>query len=78
LRPPVSSPSAVVPPASGRWPDGVRPGVGPSPADREAIFQCYFHIFPWNELPPDPIGDFYQGGTFCSMEFDGDRSRIID
>jgi ubiquinone/menaquinone biosynthesis C-methylase UbiE len=27
-----------------------------SPADREAIFQSYFHIFPWNELPPDPIG----------------------
>jgi len=27
-----------------------------SPADREAIFQSYFHIFPWNELPPDPVG----------------------
>ena len=27
-----------------------------SAADREAIFQCYFHIFPWNELPPDPVG----------------------
>src|SRR5882757_9736910 len=25
-------------------------------ADREAIFQSYFHIFPWNELPPDPVG----------------------
>jgi SAM-dependent methyltransferase len=24
--------------------------------DREAIFQSYFHIFPWNELPPNPIG----------------------
>jgi ubiquinone/menaquinone biosynthesis C-methylase UbiE len=24
--------------------------------DREAIFQSYFNIFPWNELPPDPIG----------------------
>jgi len=24
-------------------------------ADREAIFQSYFHIFPWNELPPDPV-----------------------
>jgi uronate dehydrogenase len=22
--------------------------------------------------------DFYQGGAFCSMEFDGDKSRIID
>jgi ubiquinone/menaquinone biosynthesis C-methylase UbiE len=27
-----------------------------SSADREAIFQSYFHIFPWNELPPNPIG----------------------
>jgi SAM-dependent methyltransferase len=25
-------------------------------ADREAIFQSYFHIFPWNELPPNPVG----------------------
>jgi hypothetical protein len=23
---------------------------------REAPFQFYFHIFPWNELSPDPIG----------------------
>ena len=23
-------------------------------------------------LPPDPIGDWYQGGPFCSDEFDGD------
>jgi SAM-dependent methyltransferase len=27
-----------------------------SSTDRKAIFQSYFHIFPWNELPPDPIG----------------------
>jgi SAM-dependent methyltransferase len=27
-----------------------------SPVDREAIFRSYFHIFPWNELPPDPVG----------------------
>ncbi len=30
------------------------------------------------KLPPDPVGDFYQGGPFCSIEFDGDKSRIID
>jgi uronate dehydrogenase len=30
------------------------------------------------KLPPDPVGDFYQGGVFCGMEFDGDISRIID
>jgi hypothetical protein len=27
-----------------------------SAADRQAIFQSYFHIFPWNDLPPDPVG----------------------
>ena len=24
------------------------------------------------KLPPDPVGDFFQGGTFCSQEFDAD------
>jgi uronate dehydrogenase len=28
------------------------------------------------KLKPDPIGDFYQGGGFCSIEFDGDKSKI--
>jgi uronate dehydrogenase len=23
------------------------------------------------KLPPDPVGDWYQGGTFCSDEYDG-------
>ena len=26
------------------------------------------------KLKPDPVGDFYQGGAFCGIEF----SRIID
>jgi uronate dehydrogenase len=30
------------------------------------------------KLKPDSVGDFYQGGAFCGMEFDGDMSRIID
>jgi uronate dehydrogenase len=30
------------------------------------------------KLPPDPVGDYYQGGAFCSMEFDGDRTAVID
>jgi uronate dehydrogenase len=30
------------------------------------------------KLPPDPVGDFYQGGAFCGMEFDGDASKIVD
>jgi uronate dehydrogenase len=27
------------------------------------------------ELPADPIGDVFQGGTFCSIEFAGDLTR---
>src|SRR5215813_10759627 len=30
------------------------------------------------KLKPDPVGDFYQGGAFCSMEFSGDKSRIVE
>jgi uronate dehydrogenase len=30
------------------------------------------------KLATDPVGDFYQGGAFCSMEFDGDAGRIVD
>jgi uronate dehydrogenase len=24
-------------------------------------------------LPADPVGDWYQGGAFCSAEYDGDE-----
>ena len=30
------------------------------------------------KLKADPVGDHFQGGAFCSDEFDGDESRIID
>ena len=30
------------------------------------------------KLPADPVGDFFQGGTFCSAEFTGDRDGIWD
>ena len=28
------------------------------------------------KLPPDPVGDFYQGGTFCSAEFTADAGKV--
>lgn len=28
------------------------------------------------KLPADPVGDFFQGGAFCSSEFDGDKGRV--
>jgi len=30
------------------------------------------------KLPPDPVGDIFQGGTFCSMEFEGDPEQRGD
>jgi uronate dehydrogenase len=30
------------------------------------------------KLKRDPVGDFYQGGAFCSMEFSADENRIIE
>jgi uronate dehydrogenase len=30
------------------------------------------------KLPADPVGDFFQGGSFCSAEFTGDRDGIWD
>jgi uronate dehydrogenase len=28
------------------------------------------------KLKPDPVGDFYEGGTFCSLEFDGNTDKL--
>jgi uronate dehydrogenase len=28
------------------------------------------------KLKLDPVGDFYQGGAFCSAEFAGDFSKV--
>ena len=45
----------------------------------EHLVQVREHAFAeQTKLKPDPVGDFYQGGTFCGMEFDGDRSGIFD
>jgi uronate dehydrogenase len=30
------------------------------------------------KFKPGPVGDFYQGAAFCSMEFDGYKGRIVD
>ncbi|HXE87481.1 MAG TPA: NAD(P)-dependent oxidoreductase, partial [Hyphomicrobiaceae bacterium] len=28
------------------------------------------------KMPPDRVGDFFQGGPFCSDEFDAERDGI--
>ena len=30
------------------------------------------------KLQRDPVADFYQGGSFCSIDFSGDKSRIVE
>ena len=37
-----------------------------------------FALAAQKNLPPDPIGDMFEGGPFCSAEFDGDPSRRGD
>jgi hypothetical protein len=38
-----------------------------SPAVREAIFQSYSHILPWDDLPPSPIGIDVGCGSWSAM-----------
>jgi uronate dehydrogenase len=48
---------------------GYRPG-GRAEDFRDAAFAAQA------ALPPDPVGDFFQGGPFCSAEFSGDASAV--
>ncbi len=57
------------------WDNSVAYKYGYRPTGRAEDFRD--HAFAEQEkLPPDPVGDFFQGGTYCSMEFDGDDSQI--
>ena len=46
------------------------------PPDRPRRGPCRRGLAAQAKIAPDPVGDFFQGGPFCSAEFDGDRSRI--
>ena len=51
--------------------------LGYRPTGRAEDFRDYA-MAEQAKMPADPVGDFYQGGNFCSIEFDGDKDRIID
>lgn len=57
------------------WDNSVAYAYGYRPTGRAEDFREHA-LAVQAKLPPDPVGDFFQGGTFCSMEFDGDNDRI--
>jgi uronate dehydrogenase len=57
------------------WDNSVAYRYGYRPKGRAEDFLEYA-LAEQAKLPPDPVGDFYQGGAFCSMEFDGDTDQI--
>jgi len=59
------------------WDNSRAYALGYRPTGRAEAFRDHA-LAEQAKLPADPVGDFYQGGTFCSMEFDGDAKKIID
>jgi len=56
------------------WDNGTAYALGYRP--RHAAEDHVEHALAEQEkLPPDPIGDRFQGGTFCARGFDGDLER---
>jgi uronate dehydrogenase len=57
------------------WDNSVAYDYGYRPTGRAEDYRD-FALAEQAKLPPDPVGDFYQGGPFCSQEFTGDKDRI--
>lgn len=57
------------------WDNSVAYQYGYRPAHRAEDFRDEA-LAAQKKLPPDPIGDFYQGGPYCTIEFDGDTDQI--
>jgi uronate dehydrogenase len=59
------------------WDNSVAYSYGYRPTGRAEDFREHA-MAEQAKAPRDPVGDFYQGGTFCSMEFSGDKDQIWD
>jgi uronate dehydrogenase len=57
------------------WDNSRAYAFGYRPTDR-AEDHCAAALAAQAKLPPDPVGDFHQGGPFCSDEFDGATDAI--
>ena len=58
------------------WDNSRAYDLGYRPTGRAEDFREYA-MAEQAKLPPEPVSDYYQGGAFCGMEFDGDASRIV-
>jgi uronate dehydrogenase len=57
------------------WDDRRARELGYQPAGRAEDFAAAA-LAAQAALPADEVGDFFQGGSFCSAEFDGDFARL--
>jgi uronate dehydrogenase len=57
------------------WDNSVAYRYGYRPTGRAEDFRDHA-LAEQAKAPADPVGDFFQGGTFCSMEFSGDKDGI--
>jgi uronate dehydrogenase len=57
------------------WDNSRAYALGYRPTGKSEDF-CEHAMAEQAKLAADPVGDFYQGGAFCSIEFDGDKSRV--
>jgi uronate dehydrogenase len=59
----------------GWWDNSRAYALGYRPGGKAEDFQEHAMV-EQAKMQPDPVGDFYQGGGFCSNEFGGDMSRV--
>lgn len=58
------------------WDNSHALGLGYKPEGQSEVFAAEA-LAAQKQLPPDPIGDYFQGGSpFCSQEFSGELSRL--
>ena len=63
--------------ARGWWDNSTAAALGYEPKHRSEDFKDDA-LAAQAELPADPIGDLFQGGTFASHHFDGDLDRSLN
>ena len=66
----IGAASLPLPAFNASEPNQTKPRAQPSAVDSHAQAMAE-----QAKLPADPIGDRFQGGPFCSAEYDADRKR---
>ena len=60
------------------WYDNTRAHAFGYKPKHDSETQVAFAEAEQKKLKPDPVGDTYQGGGFCSMEYTADMAAIMD